>query len=123
MPSGYEGPTGILGVVLEACREAGIQGLALWAATPHYLAANANPKAMLALATRAASIFRFEVDLSELEKVTDEYLDRVNAALASSDEFSTYVAELEQAESTLDNLDPDQTAGLLTEIEDYLRRS
>lgn len=123
MPSGYEGPTGIVGVVLEACREAGIQGLALWAATPHYLAANANPKAMLALATRAASIFQFEVDLSELEKVTDEYLDRVNAALASSDEFSTYVAELERAEGSLDGLDPGEAAGLLNEIEDYLRRS
>jgi len=122
MPSGYEGPTGIVGVVLEACREAGIQGLALWAATPHYLAANPNPKAMLALATRTASIFQFDVDLSELEKVTDEYLDRVNAALASSDEFSTYVAELEQAEGALDNLDPSGAAGLLTEIEDYLRR-
>jgi proteasome assembly chaperone (PAC2) family protein len=123
MPSDYEGPTGIASVILEACREAGIQALALWAATPHYLAANPNPKAMLALATRTASIFQFEVDLSELEKVTDEYLERVNAALASSDEFSTYVAELEDAENVRDGLDPDQTAGLLNEIEDYLRRS
>lgn len=122
MPSEYEGPTGILSVVLEACREAGIQGLALWAATPHYLAANPNPKAMLALAKRAASILQFEVDLSELEKVTDEYLGKVNSALASSDEFSTYVSELEQAEATLDGIDPDQAAGLLNEIEDYLRR-
>jgi predicted ATP-grasp superfamily ATP-dependent carboligase len=123
MPSDYEGPTGIASVILEACREAGIQALALWAATPHYLAANPNPKAMLALATRTASILQFEVDLSELEKVTDEYLERVNAALASSDEFSTYVAELEDAENVRDGLDPDQTAGLLNEIEDYLRRS
>jgi predicted ATP-grasp superfamily ATP-dependent carboligase len=123
MPSEYEGPTGISSVMLEACREAGIQALALWAATPHYLAANPNPKAMLALATRTASILQFEVDLSELEKVTDEYLGRVNAALASSDEFSTYVAELEDAESIADGIDPDQAAGLLNEIEDYLRRS
>jgi len=122
MPSEYEGPTGILSVVLEACREAGIQALALWAATPHYLAANPNPKAMLALARRAASILGFEVDLSELEMVTDEYLGRVNSALASSDEFSTYVSELEHADRTLDGIDPDQTAGLLSEIEDYLRR-
>jgi len=123
MTSEYEGPTGISSVMLEACREAGIQALALWAATPHYLAANPNPKAMLALATRTASILRFEVDLSELETVTDEYLGRVNAALASSDEFSTYVAELEEAESIDDGINPDQAAGLLNEIEDYLRRS
>jgi proteasome assembly chaperone (PAC2) family protein len=122
MPSEYEGPTGILSVVLEACREAGIQALALWAATPHYLAANPNPKAMLALAQRTAKILQFEADLSELEKVTDEYLDKVNSALASSDEFSTYVSELEHADGAFDGIDPDQTAGLLSEIEDYLRR-
>jgi hypothetical protein len=58
-----------------------------------------------------------------LEKVTDEYLGRVNSALASSDEFSEYVAELEEADAVTDGIDPDQTAGLLSEIEDYLRRS
>jgi proteasome assembly chaperone (PAC2) family protein len=121
LTSEYEGPTGILGVVLEACREAGIPSLALWAATPHYLAANPNPKAMLALASRTASILGFDTDLTELETVTSEYLDRVDAALESSDEFSAYVAELERAEPQIDGLDPEQTAGLLSEIEDYLR--
>ena len=123
LTSEYEGPTGIVGVVLEACREAGIPALALWAATPHYLAANANPKAMLALASRTASILGFEADLAELETVTNEYLDRVNAALEQSDEFSSYVAELEQAEPAIEGIDPDQAAGLLSEIEDYLRHN
>ncbi len=121
LASEYEGPTGIVGVVLEACREAGIPALALWAATPHYLAANPNPKAMLALAARATSIFNINADLSELETVTDEYMGRVNAALKASDEFSAYVSELEQSEPTAINLDPDEAAGLMTEIEDYLR--
>ncbi len=121
LTSEYEGPTGILGVVLEACRESGIPTLALWAATPHYLAANPNPKAMLALASRTASILGFEADFAELETVTDEYLERVTAALESSDEFSAYVTELEQAEPQIAGLDPDEAAGLLTEIEDYLR--
>ncbi len=123
LTSQYEGPTGIVGVVLEACREAGIPALALWAATPHYLAANPNPKAMLALASRAATILGFDADLAELETVTGEYLERVNAALEASDEFSEYVAELEQSEPTIDALDPDQAAGLLSEIEDYLRHN
>ncbi len=118
-----EGPTGIVGVVLEASREAGMPALALWAATPHYLAANPNPKAMLALAERTASILGFEADLTELETVTDEYLERVSAALEASDEFSSYVAELEQAEPSIASIDPDQAAGLLNEIEDYLRHN
>jgi proteasome assembly chaperone (PAC2) family protein len=123
LTSEYEGPTGIVGVMIEACREAGIPALALWAATPHYLAANPNPKAMLALASRAATIFDFDADLTELEKVTDEYLGRVNSALQASEEFSEYVAELEQSEPRIDNLDPEQAAGLLSEIEDYLRHN
>jgi proteasome assembly chaperone (PAC2) family protein len=121
LTSSYEGPTGIVGVVVEACREAGIPALALWAATPHYLAANANPKAMLALAERATAILGVKVDFAELETVTDEYLDRVNAALAASDEFSAYVTQLEQNEPTAKSLDPEAADGLVTEIEDYLR--
>ena len=121
LTSSYEGPTGIVGVVVEACREAGIPALALWAATPHYLAANPNPKAMLALATRAAQIFNVSTDFSELEAVTSEYLGRVTAALEASEEFSEYVTELEQIEPTADSLDPGAGDSLVDEIEDYLR--
>lgn len=121
--SEYEGPTGIVGVILEACREAGIPALALWAASPHYLAANPNPKAMLALASRAASIMKFQTDFTELETVTDEYLGRVNTALEASDEFSAYVNELERSEPTVESLDPDQAEGLMSEIEDFLRNN
>ncbi len=123
LTSGYEGPTGIVGVILEACREAGIPALALWAASPHYLAANPNPKAMLALASRTASILKFQTDFTELETVTDEYLGRVNTALEASDEFSAYVNELEQSEPTAESLDPDQAEGLMSEIEDFLRNN
>ncbi|MDJ0665353.1 MAG: PAC2 family protein [Acidimicrobiia bacterium] len=123
MTSEYEGPTGIIGVLLEACREAGIPALALWAATPHYLAANPNPKAMLALASRTATILGFEADFTELETVTNEYLERVDAALASNEEFSSYVAELEQTEPSAGAIDPTAAAGLLSEIEDYLRHN
>lgn len=123
MTSSYEGPTGIVGVMVEACREAGIPTLALWAATPHYLAANPNPKAMLALAQRATSILGITVDFTELETVTDEYLDRVNAALQASDEFSAYVTELEQNEPTTESLDPEAVGGLVNEIEDFLRHN
>ncbi|MDJ0925510.1 MAG: PAC2 family protein [Acidimicrobiia bacterium] len=121
LTSEYEGPTGIVGVVVEACREAGIPALALWAATPHYLAANPNPKAMLALATRATSILQVAADYAELETVTDEYMGRVNAALEASEEFSEYVTKLEQIEPTPDSLESGAAEGLVTEIEDYLR--
>src|SRR5947207_5385910 len=50
--SSYEGPTGITGVLHQACAEAGIPSASLWASVPHYVAAAPNPKAALALVRR-----------------------------------------------------------------------
>src|SRR5262245_62694679 len=46
--SNYEGPTGVVGVLHDACRRRGIASASLWAAVPHYVAAVPNPKAGLA---------------------------------------------------------------------------
>jgi len=117
--SSYEGPTGIVGVMLEACREVGIPALSLWAATPHYLAANPNPAAMLALLERATSVTGTAVDTTELAAAAAEFHTRVDAALDSNDEFAEYVHRLEAGEEAFD---PDPGGGVLvSEIEDFLR--
>jgi predicted ATP-grasp superfamily ATP-dependent carboligase len=98
----YEGPTGIVGVIGEACREAGLPSVALWANTPHYLAANANPAAMLALIRATETVVGMPVDTSELEQETSEFLERVDDALSQIDPASatrtpsTLVSEIEQ---------------------------
>ncbi len=51
-PSRYEGPTGIVGVMLDACREAGIPSVSLWAAVPHYVSLAPSPRAALSLVHR-----------------------------------------------------------------------
>ena len=56
MASNYEGPTGIVGVLNDAFVRADLDSASLWAAVPHYLAANPNPRAMLALLQRAAAL-------------------------------------------------------------------
>jgi len=124
MTSNYEGPTGIIGVLQEACREEGMPAVSLWAATPHYLAANPNPKAMLALTQKTGEVLELSIDTSELETVVAEFLARVSAAVAASDEFQSYVAELENADDEpprQGNIDPSMTTELVTEIEDFLR--
>jgi proteasome assembly chaperone (PAC2) family protein len=122
-PSSYEGPTGIIGVLQEACREVGLPAVSLWAATPHYLAANPNPKAMLALLDRAASVAGFSVDRHELEAITSEFDERVEEALADSDDLAEYVTELEdEAErNPAARIDPALSNELVTEIEDFLK--
>ena len=57
-PSRYEGPTGIVGVLLDACRGAGISSLSLWAAVPHYVSLAPSPRAALALVRRFGELLR-----------------------------------------------------------------
>jgi proteasome assembly chaperone (PAC2) family protein len=116
--SDYEGPTGIVGVLGEACRETGLSSVGVWAATPHYLAANPNPAAMRALLRKAGEIIGFEADSGGLEKMERDFLERVDAAVAASDNLTEYLEELEGDGRMLD---PQRSGELVNEIEDFLR--
>jgi proteasome assembly chaperone (PAC2) family protein len=123
--STYEGPTGIVGVLMEACREAGLPAVSLWAAVPHYLAANPNPKAALALLEQTGSMVDLRTDLSELQLAVEEFNERVDDAVRVSADFSQYVEELEEDPDAIipvaDDIASDDPAALVTEIEDFLR--
>jgi proteasome assembly chaperone (PAC2) family protein len=54
--SRYEGPTGIVGVLLDACKRAGIPSVSLWAAVPHYVQLAPSPRAARALCERLAGV-------------------------------------------------------------------
>jgi proteasome assembly chaperone (PAC2) family protein len=95
-PSRYEGPTGILGVLLDACRRAGIPAVSLWAAVPHYVSLAPSPRAALALCRRLGELVGTEIDLAELEQAAEEYNEQVTEAVASDAETAAYVEELER---------------------------
>jgi len=123
--SRYQGPTGIVGVVLEACREEGMPALSMWGATPHYLSANPNPMAMLALLTKASQVLDLPVDTTELSKVAGEFASRVDSAMQQSNELSEYVRRLEKdtqegKSEPARELDFD-SAQLVKEVEQFLR--
>lgn len=120
----YEGPTGIVGVLLEACREGGIPAVSLWAACPHYLAANPNPAAMLALTQTAADVTGVPLDTAELEALAAEFTAKVDEAMGENPEFLEYVERIEAESNGAPSgpIDPGETGLLITEIEQYLRR-
>src|SRR3954452_4954779 len=66
--SRYEGPTGIAGVVHDACRRAGIASASLWAAVPHYVSLAPSPKAAAALCERLGALLGTEIDTAELDE-------------------------------------------------------
>src|ERR671910_867187 len=83
--SRYEGPTGIVGVVHDACRRAELPSASLWAAVPHYASLAASPKAALALCERLAGLLATEFDLTDLERASAAYETQVSEAVASDE--------------------------------------
>lgn len=97
--STYEGPTGIVGVVHDMCRQRGMSSASLWAAVPHYVAAVPNPKAGLALLRRLEALTGIAVDASELEEETDSYEEQVGRAVAANPEIEELVQRIEEQQS------------------------
>jgi proteasome assembly chaperone (PAC2) family protein len=103
--SRYEGPTGIVGIVHDHCREADIPSVSLWAAVPHYVSLAPSPRAALALVRRFGELLQIGVDVRELEQAADEYAEQVSEAVSTDAETAAYVEELEQR---VDALTPDE---------------
>jgi proteasome assembly chaperone (PAC2) family protein len=93
----YEGPTGIVGVLHDACTRAGIPTASLWASVPHYVAAAPNPKAALALVRKLESLVGVSVDAGELETAAADYERQVSLAVQSDPDVQAFVERLEQA--------------------------
>ena len=120
LPSRYEGPTGITGVLHAACSEAGIRSAAFWAAVPTYVPSSPSPKAAMALVQRTMRLLDTSVDLTDLRFATDAYEHQVSELVAEDDETTEYVAHLErrydeEPESFVDGDD------LVEEVERFLR--
>jgi len=121
-PSRYEGPTGIVGVVHDACRESGLPSVSLWAAVPHYVSLAPSPRAALALCQRLGDVLGTTIDTAELEEASERYSEQVSEAVASDEETAAYVAELEERAEILDD-DQEIPSGesLAAELTRFLR--
>ena len=119
--SKYEGPTGILGVLLNEAENRGLASMSLWAAVPHYVAGSPCPKATL-------SILRSLEDLLDISIPMDDVVDDARAWQASvedlisdDEDFADYVRLLEESQDTAEL--PEATGeAIAKEFERYLRR-
>jgi proteasome assembly chaperone (PAC2) family protein len=121
-PSRYEGPTGIVGVLLDACRGAGISSLSLWAAVPHYVSLAPSPRAALSLVRRFGELMQIDVDITELQQAADEYSEQVSEAVSADADTAAYVEELERRVDML-SAEDDLPSGdtLAAELTRFLR--
>jgi len=120
--SRYEGPTGIVGVLHDACREAGIPSASLWAAVPHYVSLTPSPRAAVALCERLGSLIGVDIDVGELEEAAQSYEEQVSEAVASDEETASYVEELERrTDSIEESSDLPSGEALAAELTRFLR--
>ncbi|WP_375425073.1 PAC2 family protein [uncultured Friedmanniella sp.] len=120
-PSGYEGPTGILGVLGDALERTGVQVLSLWAAIPHYVSHPPCPKATLALLSSLEQLLDTSLELGELPELARAWERGVDELAAEDAEVAEYVTSLEQQQDATDL--PEASGEVIAaEFERYLRR-
>ncbi|GGZ41264.1 hypothetical protein GCM10010387_39420 [Streptomyces inusitatus] len=117
----YEGPTGIVGILQEACTHAGVPAVSLWAAVPHYVSQPPNPKATLALLNRLEDLIGLRIPLGELPEDARAWQLGVDQLAAEDGEVAEYVQTLEEARDTAE-LPEASGEAIAREFERYLRR-
>lgn len=114
----YAGPTGLQTALQVALGEAGIPTVGLWAAVPHYVAANPSPPAIRALLARLRELAPgLDVDLAALDARSDEYAAQVDAGLEERPDVAEMVRTFEEQRAE-ELPDADE---LVSEIERFLR--
>jgi proteasome assembly chaperone (PAC2) family protein len=121
--SRYEGPTGIVGVLHDACRGAEIPSASLWVAVPHYVSLTPSPRAAVALCERLGGLLGVDIDVAELEEAAQSYEEQVSEAVASDEETAAYVEELEHRVDSLEETSGELPSGdaLAAELTRFLR--
>ncbi|WP_338320207.1 PAC2 family protein [Streptomyces lonarensis] len=119
--SRYEGPTGIVGVLQEACAHAGVPAVSLWAGVPHYVSQPPNPKATLALLHALEDLLGLSVPLGDLTEDARAWQLGVDQLAADDSEVAEYVQSLEEAKDTAE-LPEASGEAIAREFERYLRR-
>ena len=117
-PSTYEGPTGIVGVLQDACAKAGLASASLWAAVPAYVPGAPSPKAALALVERTAELLGVAAVATDLDIAAAAYERQVSEVVVDDDEMTEYVQGLEER---FDSDEGVPSASLVEEVERFLR--
>jgi proteasome assembly chaperone (PAC2) family protein len=138
--SRYEGPTGIVGVLHDACSQANLPSAALWAAVPAYASQVPSPKASLSLMRRSCEIIGTPAPVATVMNLIERYEEQVNSLVSDDEDLVAYVERLETMSdngmSLDDEVDDDQlqfdfatdkgddesdAATLMDEVEQFLR--
>lgn len=119
--SKYEGPTGILGVIQDACVRRGIDAVSLWAAIPHYASSSPSPKATLALVNALEDFLEISLPQGDLPEESLIWEADVTEMAKEDSDVAEYVKALEESKDSSEL--PEATGeSIARELERFLRR-
>jgi proteasome assembly chaperone (PAC2) family protein len=119
--SKYEGPTGILGVLQDACVRRGIDAISLWAAIPHYASNSPSPKATLALINALEDFLEISLPQGDLLEESRAWEAEVSEMAKEDGDVAEYVKALEESKDAAEL--PEATGeSIARELERFLRR-
>jgi predicted ATP-grasp superfamily ATP-dependent carboligase len=127
--SRYEGPTGIVGVLHDACVRSDLASVSLWAAVPAYASQVTSPKAAATLAEGACDLIGATFVSGLLGQAVVDYERHVERMVAADPDLVEYVRRLEAMSDEDDDEDDDDSStagelsaeGLMDDIERFLR--
>ena len=119
--SKYEGPTGIIGILQDACTKRGIDAVSLWAAVPHYFSQPPSPKASLALINALEDFLEISIPQGDLPELAKEWERGVDEMANEDSEIGDYVKQLENSKDAAD-LPEASGDSIAREFERFLRR-
>ncbi len=120
-PPRYEGPTGVLGVIADACRQDQLDAITLWGWVPHYLRDAPSPGTSLALLQRLSALADISIDLGELDGRARVHNEQVNEAVESDPDIRATVEALERQADAEEITDVPSADDLVAEVERFLR--
>lgn len=120
--STYEGPTGIVGVLQDACVRLDLPSVSYWAAVPHYVAQPPCPKASLALLGALEELLEASLPLGDLPEDARAWERGVDELAEEDEDIADYVRALEETRDTTE-LPEASGEAIAREFERFLKRS
>jgi predicted ATP-grasp superfamily ATP-dependent carboligase len=98
VPTSYEGPTGIVGVLAERLMADSIEIVSLWAGLPHYISVSPNPRGALALTQMLTAFLEIAIDEEPLRRQAAQFEQKISALVSADPELTEYVKQLKRRE-------------------------
>jgi predicted ATP-grasp superfamily ATP-dependent carboligase len=122
VPSRYEGPTGITGVLHDTAARAGLPSASIWAAVPHYLPSGPNPRAALSLVEKVGVALEVEVPTDTLARAGESWERQISSMIEENADLVAYVRRLEEtADERRELIEMPSGEALAEELERFLR--